>query len=148
MHYNYHRSYDSRTGRYTQADPIGLEGGLNRFEYVGSDSLGFADDEGLQRRAGGPVTPTWGQAQLNFQGVSLTNQIRQYQPNYPYSYASAPGQGFTPANIGQLQSVLQRLQQTPICTSRVISIEDQAAQLVPLNGGRSRVTLRFIIIPF
>ncbi|MFN9726825.1 MAG: RHS repeat-associated core domain-containing protein, partial [Acidovorax sp.] len=24
LHYNYYRSYDSRTGRYTQGDPIGL----------------------------------------------------------------------------------------------------------------------------
>lgn len=99
-------------------------------------------DEGLQRRAEGPATLTWGQAQLNFQGISLTNQIRQYQPNYSYSYASAPAQGFTATNIMQLQGVLQRLQKNPTCTNRVISIEDQAAQLVPLNGGRSRVTLR------
>ena len=116
LHYNNFRSYDSRTGRYTQGDPIGLDGGFNRFTYVAGDPLNFADDEGLQRRAGGPATLTWGQAQLNFQGVSLTNQIRQYQPNYPYSYASAPGQGFTAANIGQLQSTLQRLQAGSVCT--------------------------------
>lgn len=36
--------------------------------------------------------------------------------NYSYSYASAPGQGFTAANIGKLQGTLQRLQSIPICT--------------------------------
>lgn len=34
-HYNYFRSYDPRTGRYTQSDPIGLGGDWNRFAYVG-----------------------------------------------------------------------------------------------------------------
>ena len=117
LHYNHFRSYSpTMGGRYTQFDPIGLDGGWNGYSYVAGDPLGFADDEGLQRRAGSPATPSWGQAQLNFQGVSLTNQIRQYQPNYSYSYASAPGQGFTAANIGQLQGTLQRLQSIPSCT--------------------------------
>lgn len=101
--------------RYVQADPIGLDGGFNRFGYVEGDPINFADDEGLQRRSSAPVV-SWGQSQLNFQGISLTNQIRQYQPNYSYSYASAPGQGFTAANIGQLQGVLQRLQSGSVCT--------------------------------
>ena len=114
--YNLNRYYDPQLGRYMQADPIGLDGGWNRFAYVDSDPLKFADDDGLQRRTGGPAMLTWGQAQLNFQGISLTNQIRQYQPNYPYSYASAPGQGFTAANIGQLQTTLQRLQAGSVCT--------------------------------
>nr|WP_255593942.1 RHS repeat-associated core domain-containing protein [Acidovorax sp. sic0104] len=51
LHYNYFRSYDSRTGRYTQGDPIGLDGGWNRFGYVGGDPLGFIDVFGLQKTA-------------------------------------------------------------------------------------------------
>ncbi|WP_255593505.1 RHS repeat-associated core domain-containing protein [Acidovorax sp. sic0104] len=47
LHYNYFRSYDSRTGRYTQGDPIGLDGGWNRFSYVGGDPLGLVDPYGL-----------------------------------------------------------------------------------------------------
>ena len=31
LFYNYFRSYDARTGRYTQGDPIELEGGWNRY---------------------------------------------------------------------------------------------------------------------
>jgi RHS repeat-associated protein len=49
LFYNWHRFYDPRVGRYTSADPIGLEGGFNRFAYVGGNPLGFVDPLGLWR---------------------------------------------------------------------------------------------------
>jgi RHS repeat-associated protein len=47
LHYNYHRSYSATTGRYTQSDPIGLDGGWNRYSYVDADPLSDIDPEGL-----------------------------------------------------------------------------------------------------
>jgi RHS repeat-associated protein len=47
LHYNYHRSYSATTGRYTQADPIGLDGVWNRFGYVGQNPLSNIDPTGL-----------------------------------------------------------------------------------------------------
>ncbi|MDP4076703.1 RHS repeat-associated core domain-containing protein [Acidovorax sp. A1169] len=47
LHYNYFRSYSAERGRYTQADPIGLDGGFNRFGYVNGNSLVYADPKGL-----------------------------------------------------------------------------------------------------
>jgi len=46
LHYNYFRSYDPDTGRYTQADPIGLGGGLNGFGYVGGNPVNNIDPSG------------------------------------------------------------------------------------------------------
>ena len=46
--YNYQRQYLASQGRYTQGDPIGVEGGLNRFGYVGARALVASDPEGLR----------------------------------------------------------------------------------------------------
>jgi RHS repeat-associated protein len=47
LFYNYFRSYDPRTGRYPQPDPISLNGGWNRFWYVRGNPLSYSDPRGL-----------------------------------------------------------------------------------------------------
>jgi len=47
-HYNYFRQYDPRTGRYSQHDPIGLDGGMNPYGYVGGNSVRSIDPTGLR----------------------------------------------------------------------------------------------------
>lgn len=47
LHYNHHRDYDPKLGRYIQSDPIGLWGGVNRYGYVGGNAVNWIDPEGL-----------------------------------------------------------------------------------------------------
>jgi RHS repeat-associated protein len=51
MHYNYHRYYQQKTGRYVTPDPIGVPAGPNLFEYAESDPVSKYDPFGLW--------PTW-----------------------------------------------------------------------------------------
>jgi RHS repeat-associated protein len=62
LYYNYFRSYNSNIGRYPQTDPIGLDGGWNRFSYVGADAVNRADPRGLAAagEAVGGTVGAWG----------------------------------------------------------------------------------------
>ncbi|MFZ5574443.1 MAG: RHS repeat domain-containing protein [Pseudomonadota bacterium] len=47
LHYNYFRDYEPGTGRYIEADPIGLEGGINLYLYANAAPTMFTDPLGL-----------------------------------------------------------------------------------------------------
>jgi RHS repeat-associated protein len=47
LYYNRYRDYDPSTGRYIQADPIGLAGDVNPYVYAGGNPVTGVDPEGL-----------------------------------------------------------------------------------------------------
>jgi hypothetical protein len=46
LYYNRYRDYDPVTGRYIQADPIGLAGGANGYIYAGANPVNRVDPDG------------------------------------------------------------------------------------------------------
>ena len=47
LFFNWNRYYDSEMGRYVTSDPIGLDGGLNTYVYVGATPTKYYDSTGL-----------------------------------------------------------------------------------------------------
>lgn len=72
--YNHNRYYNPELGRYMEADPIGLEGGLNPYAYAGSDPINKIDSTGLNATTalGGLAYETYNWAtgnSFNWEGV-------------------------------------------------------------------------------
>ena len=80
LYYNRHRYYDPRIGSYVNQDPIGLNGGVNLFAYVGGNPLLFVDPEGL--RSARPAAP----------GGNAYNR-RQWRRHGPGSFERPTGEG-------------------------------------------------------
>nr|WP_244131742.1 RHS repeat-associated core domain-containing protein [Burkholderia multivorans] len=53
LHYNRHRYYDPSSGRFVSKDPIGLDGGINVYQYA-DNPTGWIDPLGLAKRCGCP----------------------------------------------------------------------------------------------
>ena len=97
LSYNYFRSYDAKTGRYTQADPIDLQGGWNKFAYVEGNPLNFFDDDGLAKTDPNPKPEPLSPLPTGGGGRSRT----QDSGFKPLPFPPPFGRGFTPGASAQ-----------------------------------------------
>ena len=83
LHYNRFRYYDPEIGRFVSQDPIGLQGGMNLFEYAPNPII-WVDPWGLQKRE-----PNYGQTScglkgmVKFQDHHIISDKNKYTKNHP-----------------------------------------------------------------
>jgi RHS repeat-associated protein len=85
LHYNYLRDgYESGVGRYTQSDPIGLDGGMSSYNYVFANPMNSTDMLGLS-----PDEPGFGD-QINpfgSRGSGNKNYTNYFDARFPKTIA-------------------------------------------------------------
>lgn len=135
LFYNWHRFYDPRVGRYTKADPIGLEGGWNRFGYVDANPLGFVDPMGLATyictRPLGGLPGSYAPPALNHtyvcvgSGADMTCGSTTASSGGAMSntFGSSPGKPTTPATDYYKPEACEKRQDDDSCTETCIANE-------------------------
>ncbi len=133
LSYNLNRYYDAQAGRYVQSDPIGLEGGWNRFGYVGGNPLNGIDPDGLNPFA---VANFVTNIAMRGYGAAQTALYR-YAPALTELVAGASG-----VNGAVVSPISPLVAQIPTAVSRMTPVARAVAEGIEsggfcsANGGR------------
>ncbi|WP_411705409.1 RHS repeat-associated core domain-containing protein [Edaphovirga cremea] len=100
LYYNLNRYYDPGMGRYLTADPVKLEGGLNAYQYVDGNPVGWVDPLGLKGMPGADTKPT-----TNPEPVVQSPDGNVAIPNNPTAYSVAYEMQLDPSVYGRSRDV-------------------------------------------
>jgi RHS repeat-associated protein len=98
LYYNRYRDYDPSTGRYIQADPIGLNGDPNPYAYAMNNPLRYGDPEGLATilNRKGQVCRVQGGIFVCRQNAREDCPLVLPPPPPPIDYCGSKGTGWVP----------------------------------------------------
>ena len=80
LYQNDQRDYDPKTGRYLQSDPIGLEGGIDPFAYVGNNPLMYVDLFGLKSGVTIWQPVGWGESSYGYVSTDINGITYSFGP--------------------------------------------------------------------
>ena len=103
-HYNINRDYNPVTGRYIQSDPIGFDGGVNTFGYVGGSPIMLIDILGLKWSFNKLLAAYQSKADMDIpsKGGTLTQNFNIWKGNNAYSCAVRLSNAFNRAGYSSV----------------------------------------------
>jgi RHS repeat-associated protein len=100
LNYNYYRDYDAHTGRYIQADPIGLRGGANVYAYGGGTPSVYVDALGLGKHH--PIPKKL------YENVGLPPETKKVFADFTTGEAGPVHEGYSAAQKAANEAVITR----------------------------------------
>jgi RHS repeat-associated protein len=124
LNYNYFRDYNPVIGRYIQADPIGLNGGINKYLYIFNNPLRYQDPSGLFCVSIVYGLPWMKDGDPTFVNTGPWHYVNSQMGTGPESQLGVPRGGLVP-------TVLNAFSESLSCKwSRVLNYQQKYEQLV------------------
>jgi RHS repeat-associated protein len=139
-YYNRYRDYNDTTGRYIQADPIGLAGDANPYAYAMGKTLRYSDPDGLQLVPRAVLPPQLSYRPANaFDAQIIVLNARGRELNPRYQGFRQLGNGATAQDVMVATNMFARTQAAWAATYRVCldSAQPGAGYRGPIAGGNA-----------